>query len=92
MNIARKFARTPFARFINSPPGRIIRIIVGLVLIIWGCTHLGEGCGVVFLIIGIVPLSAGSFDLCLISPLLGGPVSGKKVRLMCETDEPSAPH
>lgn len=76
MSIAENFSRTGFAKFINSPSGRIARIVVGLALIVWGYTSGA----IVLSIIGFIPLAAGAFDLCLISALLGGPISGKKVR------------
>ena len=82
MNLAQKFACTQFARFINSTAGRIIRIVVGTVLVIWGCVHLGESNAVIFIIAGLVPLAAGTLDICLISPLVGGPIAGGKVRAM----------
>lgn len=80
MNLARKFASSPFARFINSRTGRTARIIAGSALIIWGLTHLDQGYAYVYIVAGLFPLAAGSFDLCLISPLLGGPIAGDKVR------------
>lgn len=80
MNLARKFACTSFARFINSAIGRIVRVIAGTLLIAWGFTHLGQDSAYIFIIVGIVPFAAGALDLCLISPLLGGPITGKKVR------------
>lgn len=80
MSIAESFGRSGFAKFINSPTGRIARLVVGLALIVWGYTQLNSGTGIVLIIIGLVPLTAGAFDLCLVSALLGGPISGKKVR------------
>lgn len=76
MSIAESFGRSGFAKFINSPVGRIARVVVGLVLIAWG--YISSG--IVLIIIGLIPLAAGAFDLCLVSALLGGPISGKKVR------------
>ena len=76
MGIAESFGRSGFAKFINSPAGRIARIVVGLALIVWGYTSGG----IVLIIIGLIPLAAGALDLCLISALLGGPISGKSVR------------
>jgi hypothetical protein len=76
MSIAESFGRSGFAKFINSPIGRIARIVVGLVLIVWGYTSSS----IVLIIIGFVPLVAGAFDLCLISALLGGPISGATIR------------
>jgi len=80
MSIAESFGRSGFARFVNGPAGRIARLVVGIGLIIWGYTQLNTGMGIVLIVIGLVPLAAGGFDLCLISALLGGPISGKKVR------------
>ena len=76
MSIAESFGKSGFAKFINSPAGRIARIVVGLALIVWGYT-IG---GIVLMIIGLIPFAAGALDLCLISALLGGPISGKKLR------------
>lgn len=80
MNLDQKFACNPFARFVNSTAGRITRIFVGAALVIWGFVHLGESNAVIFIIVGLVPLAAGTLDICLISPLVGGPLSGGKVR------------
>ena len=80
MKIAESFYRSGFARFVNSSAGRITRLVVGIVLIAWGLTQLGTAMGIVLIIIGLIPLIAGAFDLCLISALLGGPISGKRIR------------
>jgi hypothetical protein len=84
MNLSQKFACSSFARFINSKSGRVTRIIAGAALLAWGVTHLDQSSGIIFIILGVVPLAAGSLDLCLISPLLGGPIAGGKVRSMNE--------
>ncbi len=80
MSLAQTFAQTSFARFINSPTGRVVRIVVGLGLLVWGYTLRANVTGIVLMVVGLVPLGAGSFDLCVISPLLGGPISGPAVR------------
>ncbi len=80
MSLDQAFARTGFARFINSPAGRVVRIVVGLGLLVWGYTLRASATGIVLMVVGLVPLGAGSFDLCIISPLLGGPLSGAAVR------------
>jgi len=79
MSIAESFGRSGFAKFINSPTGRIVRIIAGLVLIVWGYTQLPDTGGIVLIVIGLIPLAAGTFNLCLISALLGGTISGAKI-------------
>lgn len=80
MRIAQSFGRSGFARFINSPAGRVARVVAGLGLVSWGYTLRGSTTGIVLIIVGLVPLAAGVFDLCLISALLGGPMSGSRVR------------
>jgi len=80
MSIAESFGQSGFARFVNSPAGRIARLVVGIGLIVWGYTQLGTGMGIILIVIGLVPLAAGALDLCLISRLLGGPISGASIR------------
>ena len=80
MSLAQSFAHTGFARFINSPAGRAARLIAGGALLAWGYTLRASGTGVALMVIGLIPLLAGAFDWCLISALLGGPLSGATLR------------
>jgi hypothetical protein len=80
MSIVETFGRSGFARFVNSPAGRVARVVAGLALIGWGYTRRSGGSGVVLMAAGLIPLAAGLFDWCLISALLGGPVSGARIR------------
>ena len=80
MSLAQSFAQTGFARFTNSPAGRVARIVVGLGLLVWGYTLRAGAAGIPLIAVGLVPLVAGSLDLCLISALLGGPISGRRLR------------
>ena len=79
MSMAQSFGHSGFARFINSPTGRVLRLVVGVALILWGYARLGTSAGIVLIVVGLVPLVAGAFNLCLISALLGGPISGSRV-------------
>jgi hypothetical protein len=79
MSIAESFGRSGFAQFVNSPAGRLVRLVAGIGLIVWGYTQRGSGTGLVLMVVGLVPLAAGTFNLCLISALLGGPISGARV-------------
>jgi uncharacterized membrane protein YjjP (DUF1212 family) len=79
MSMAQSFGRSALARFVNSPTGRVVRVVVGIALILWGYTRLGSSAGVVLIVVGLIPLLAGVFDLCLVSALLGGPISGSRV-------------
>ena len=70
----------PIVSFLASPAGRIIRIVAGIALIIWGLWGLGSTAGMVVAIVGLVPLAAGLFDFCVFAPLFGAPLSGAKIR------------
>ncbi len=79
MSLAESFARSGFAQFINTATGRIARIVVGLGIIGWGYAQLPGTSGIILVVLGLVPLTAGAFHLCLISALLGGPISGARI-------------
>jgi Inner membrane protein YgaP-like, transmembrane domain len=79
MSLAESFGRSAVARFVNSPAGRVLRVIVGLGLIGFGYTRRSSNTGIVLMVVGLVPLLSGVFDLCLISGLLGGAFRGAKI-------------
>lgn len=66
-----------FARFMSRPIGRIIRAVIGLALIALGF-WMGGVAGIVIGIVGLGPLAAGIFNFCLVGPLVGGYLSGRK--------------
>jgi len=70
----------PFVSFMASTTGRIVRIVAGIVLVVWGWFGLGGTVGIIVAIIGLVPLLAGVFDFCVFAPLFGAPLSGPKIR------------
>jgi hypothetical protein len=70
----------PFVSFMASTTGRIIRIVAGIALILWGLTGIQGTAGLVVAVVGVVPLMAGLFDFCVFAPLFGNPVSGPKIR------------
>ncbi len=80
MSASESFVRSGFARFVSSPAGRILRIVVGIILIALGYSLRAHAGGIVLLVFGFVPLLAGVFDLCVLSALLGGPLMGAKIR------------
>ena len=70
-----------FVSFMASSTGRIVRIVVGLALLLWGRFGLSGGMtGLIVALIGVVPLFAGTFDFCVLAPLFGAPLSGPKIR------------
>ena len=72
--------RNPFVRFTVSPLGRLFRVVAGIVLIAFGLTGVEGTAGNVVAIVGLLPLLAGLFDICVLGPLFGCPLSGKKIR------------
>jgi uncharacterized membrane protein HdeD (DUF308 family) len=73
-----------FVTFMASTTGRWVRIVAGIVLFLVGLFALGglngATAGIVVAVIGLVPLLAGVFDVCLFAPLFGYPLSGAKIR------------
>ena len=66
--------------FLVSTAGRITRVVAGLVLIGVGLLVVGDTGGTVLAVIGLVPLLAGLFDVCVLAPLFGQSFYGAKVR------------
>jgi hypothetical protein len=70
-------------KFLASRNGRIVRIVVGAALVILGIFGLPNSLnwlGIILIIVGLVPLLAGIFDVCVFAPLFKLPLSGKKIR------------
>lgn len=82
MSSAEMFNRSWFSRFINSQAGRAFRIIAGIGFLVIGYVFRDQPLGVIAMVFSVFPLSAGIFDLCYISAVLGGPLSGTKIREM----------
>lgn len=70
----------PFVTFMASSTGRIVRIVVGIALIVWGLVGLSGTTGIIVAVVGALPLLAGVFDFCVFAPLFGAPLSGAKIR------------
>jgi uncharacterized membrane protein YphA (DoxX/SURF4 family) len=72
-----------FARFMASPVGRILRILLGVALVFYGFRGLGGmeggGWGIAVAAFGAVGVIAGALNLCLIAGLIGAPFRGRDV-------------
>jgi len=79
------FNRSGFSRFLNSPAGRIFRVVAGLGFLVVGYVYRSHALGVLSMVWSIFPLSAGVLDICYISASLGGPISGAKIRSKYKT-------
>jgi hypothetical protein len=74
------FNQSGFSIFLNSPAGRILRIVLGIGFIVIGFIYREHTAGVISIVWGVLPLSAGVLDICYVSAALGGPLSGQKIR------------
>ncbi len=70
-----------FARFMATGIGRSIRIAAVSALIAFGLLRVRGGRGALLALVGLVPLLAGTFDVCVLAPLLRVPFKGSAVRV-----------
>ena len=80
MSLHEAFNQSGLSRFLNSPAGRIFRLVAGAGFLVVGYVYRGHTLGVLSLVWGALAMSAGAFDICFISAVLGGPLSGPKIR------------
>jgi hypothetical protein len=66
--------------FMASFTGRMVRVAVGTVLMAVGLLGLDGTAGIIVAVIGLVPLLAGTLDVCVLAPLFGAPLSGRRIR------------
>ena len=64
---------------IGSQPGRVLRIVAGTTIIAVGLRR-GDGRGRALAAAGLVPLAAGAADVCVLGPLVRGPLQGESFR------------
>jgi len=86
-NFGEAFNRSGFSRFINSTAGRIFRLVAGIGFLVVGYVYRYNALGMLSMAWSLLPLSAGAFDICYISALLGDPLSGAKIRNKYMTGE-----
>ncbi len=70
----------PIIKFMASKTGRIVRILAGIALVAWGLMGLTGTGGIIVAVIGLVPLLAGIFDVCVFAPLFRNPFKGADIR------------
>ncbi|WP_257451325.1 YgaP-like transmembrane domain [Archangium lipolyticum] len=65
--------------FLASRTGRWMRMLAGASLVVGGLSTDSVK-GKMLAVVGLVPLLAGAFDLCLFGPFFGLPVKGEAIR------------
>ncbi len=74
------FNRSGFSKFLNSPAGRVFRLVAGAGFLVVGYVYRSHTLGVFSMAWGALAMIAGGFDICFFSAVLGGPLSGPKIR------------
>ncbi len=80
MSLHDSFNHSAFSHFINSTSGRVFRIVAGLAFLAAGYAYRAHPLGIVSMVWSIFPLTAGAFDWCYVSGVLGGPIAGARIR------------
>lgn len=62
-------------KFLASMQGRAIRVLLGMLIL-----SFGFEVNPVWLVVGVIPLLAGVFDVCVLAPVFGLPYSGSQLR------------
>lgn len=62
-----------FLSFMSTPIGRVLRVVMGAV-IIWAGLAIGGAGGTALAIFGFLPPITGILGLCPINPLVGRPI------------------
>ena len=86
MNIADAFVKSSFARFVNTPAGRLARFAGGGALVAWGYLHRDSAVGLALLVFGLLPAATAAFDLCFMGAIIGGPIRGSAYRPKASAD------
>ncbi len=68
-------------RFLGSTSGRVVRVAAGLALIGFGVAAGGKLRASA--VVGLLPLTAGLFDFCVLGPLFRLPFRGSAFRSRC---------
>ena len=84
---AEAFNRSALSRFLNGPAGRVFRFVGGIIFVVIGCVDRETLLGILSIAWGLLAMSAGGFDVCYFSVVLGGPFSGKKIRSQFHSGE-----
>ena len=68
-----------FVGFMQSAVGRLLRMVVGIVLIGLGIVTVGGVWGAVLVALGVVFFLVGALGICLLAPFFGYTLTGKRI-------------
>lgn len=69
-----------FAKFMSTLWGRLLRIIGGIALMLIGWFYFQNPLGYLMMTVGVLPVSAGIFDVCILAPIFDAPFTGEEIR------------
>lgn len=67
-----------FIGFLQSNDGRVVRLMLGIVMIVFGAVAIEPPVSYVVMFVGLVPLAAGLMGICLVGPLFGYALTGER--------------
>ncbi len=70
--------KNKLAPLLTHPIIRLFRVILGIAIIMIAVIYTESLVAIILILVALVPLSAGVFNLCYINPLIGKPVSLNK--------------
>lgn len=69
-----------FVSFMTGTTGRMLRVVVGLILMAVGLLVVKGTLGTVMAVIALIPIAAGTLDFCMVGAVLGYPFRGAAAR------------
>lgn len=69
-----------FVTFMTGNTGRLLRVIVGIVLMTIGLLVVKDTLGTVMSVVALIPIAGGLLDFCVIGAVLGYPFRGAAAR------------
>ena len=69
-----------FVTFMTSNRGRIMRVVMGIILMSVGLLVVKDTLGTVLALIALVPIAGGLLDFCVVGVVMGYPFQGAAAR------------
>jgi hypothetical protein len=66
-----------FFGFMRSTVDRVLRVLIGAAVIVWGLFFVPSVGGLILVLVGTAPLVAGMDGVCLIAPFFGYTLDGR---------------
>lgn len=64
--------------FMQSNDGRLLRVVLGIVIIVVGAVAIQPPLGYIVMLVGLLPLTAGLIGVCMVGLLFGYTLAGDR--------------